>query len=697
MSGLHIGSNFRLFAHGKLPKLAILAIFLLPLLFGGLFVWSYWDPLGNLYKLPVALVNSDEGENGQEVVDELLDQRPLDFQVVSAEEAREGIASGKYYLGMEIPTDFSEAVTSVQDDNPHAAKINITLNETNGFIPTMLGDKAADAITSAVSDTVGGKVAEQLFVGINTLSDGVHKASDGAEQLDEGANSAHEGSEKLNEGGTKLNDGIQQLNDKVQELPDAVTKLDNGAGRLQDGAQQLNDGLNSASDGADQLSNGMVRLQSGTQQLGDGATQIAGGVDKIAGFAGKITELQAALDDINANLNNVIADLDRSPIPGSQQLADQARGVQLQVNSGPLQAVTQNDLVGQLLQLQDGAHKLATELSDPNAQYRSGVDQATEASKTLADGLKRLQDGSGTLLAGVTTLKDGTGKLVVAASTATDATSRLAAGSSQLVVGLGDLNDGLIKLSDGTGELSMSLADGAEKAPSWEGERLDKAIDATAEPVRTQHIGDGLTFFGKGLSPFFLSLSLWFGVLIMYMIMPPFSRRAIDSGTNPLRVLLYTMIPSFIIGFVQSVALWVMQVSILKVEPVHPLTMFGVLVFVSWVFVAAILALNTALGPAPGRLATMALMSLQLVASNGLYPPEVQPEFIQWVHSWDPMRYSVDLMRYALFDTTSYDPRMWTAVTVLLAVGVGAVVISCLALRARRVMQLRHLHPELTV
>ena len=69
MSGLHIGTDFRKFLHGKLPPLALTAIILLPLLFGGLFVWSYWDPLGNLYKLPVALVNSDEGENGQEVVD----------------------------------------------------------------------------------------------------------------------------------------------------------------------------------------------------------------------------------------------------------------------------------------------------------------------------------------------------------------------------------------------------------------------------------------------------------------------------------------------------------------------------------------------------------------------------------------------------------------------------------------------------
>lgn len=294
-------------------------------------------------------------------------------------------------------------------------------------------------------------------------------------------------------------------------------------------------------------------------------------------------------------------------------------------------------------------------------------------------------------------MKGGTGQLVVAANTATDATSRLAAGSNQLVVGLGDLNDGLVKLSDGTGELSMSLADGAEKAPSWEGDRLDKAIDAAAEPVGTQHVGDGLTFFGKGLSPFFLSLSLWFGVLIMYMIMPPFSRRAIDSGTNPLRVLAYTMLPSFIIGFVQSIALWIMQVGMLDIQPEHPLALFGVMVLVSWVFVTAIMALNTALGPAPGRLATMALMSLQLVASNGLYPPEVQPAFIQWVHSWDPMRYSVDLVRYALFGTPESDPRMWTAVTVLLSVAALSIAISCVALWVRRVWRMKDLHPELTV
>lgn len=406
---------------------------------------------------------------------------------------------------------------------------------------------------------------------------------------------------------------------------------------------------------------------------------------------------QAALDDINANLDNVIRDLDRSPIPGSNELAAQARAAKAQLNSGVLGGALDNDLAGQLALLQNGAAEVAKQLSDPQAEYLGGVTKAVAGARALVDGLQRLDEGSGALLAGITTLKDGTSKLVVAANTATDATSKLAAGSNQLVVGLGDLNDGLVKLSDGTGELSMQLSDGADEAPSWDGERLDKAIRAASESVVTNNVGDSLTTFGKGLSPFFLSLSLWFGALITFMVYPQWSQRAVDSGTHPIRAHLHTILPALIIGFLQSVALWIVQLFILDVEPTHPWAMLAVLVFIDWVFVNAVTALNTVLGPAPGRLAAMALMSLQLVASNGVYPPEVQPDFIQWVHSWDPMRYSVDLVRYGLFSTSDFDPRMWQAVAYLTVVSVLAFALSTTALWLRRRMLKSHLHPEISV
>lgn len=697
MSGLHIGTNFRKFFHGTLPPLALIAIALLPLLFGGLFVWSYFDPIGNFNKVPVALVNSDEGDVGQQVVDELVAESPMDFHVLSAEEAREGVADGTYYLAMELPTDFSEAATSVQSDNPRQAKINVTLNETNGFIPTMLGNTATTQVAEAVSNTIGAEVVNQLLVGFNTIGDGMDQAKDGAGQLDDGANSAKDGAGQLDDGAGRLNDGLTEFNEKAQQLPGAASELDNGVSQLQDGAKLLNENLGTAADGAQQLSDGLGKLKTATDALGSGAEQVAGGVDKIADLAGTLNAAKEAYEDIDSSLAQVIADLDRSPIPGSELIAEQARAARAQLNSGTLGAAADSDLVSQLTLLQDGAHQVADQLRDPESEYLSGVGTAVGAAETLAKGLAALEEGSGTLLAGVTKLKDGTSAFVVAANTAADATTKLAEGSDQLVVGMGELSDGLVQLSDGTGELSLKLSEGAEKAPRWEGERLDMAVDSASNPVVVNQVGDELTFFGRGLSPFFLSLSLWFGGLITFMVLPPLSRRAIDSGALPTRVALNTLVPAYLIGLAQVTALWVVQVFVLDVQPKHPGWLFGVLMFASWSFITTIFALNALFGASVGRLITMALMSLQLVASNGLYPPEVQPEFIQWVHKLDPMTYVVDLTRFAIFGTSASDPRMQRATVVLVALAIGSWLVSCLALRALRRPKEKDIYPEISV
>ena len=49
------------FGRGKLPRAALVALLLLPLLYGALYLWSFWDPYGRLDQIPVALVNDDKG------------------------------------------------------------------------------------------------------------------------------------------------------------------------------------------------------------------------------------------------------------------------------------------------------------------------------------------------------------------------------------------------------------------------------------------------------------------------------------------------------------------------------------------------------------------------------------------------------------------------------------------------------------
>lgn len=706
ISALHIGTNLRRFAHGTLPPLAILVVLTLPLLFGGLFVWSYYDPIGNLNRMPVALVNSDTGVTGpdgteinagQQVAEGLLERQPLDFHLVDAEEARRGIADGTYYLGLEIPTDFSQAAVSVNTPQPHRAKLNVTLNETNGFIPTIMGNQATTIAAGVIGDTISQQVVNQLFVGFNTIGGGLDEAAAGARRVNEGAGQAVDGGQQLGDGAGQLNSGAHTLQDGLSQLRTGATRLDDGVSTLQGGVRALDDGIGKAADGAAALSDGMSTLQGGTAQLGEGASQIAGGVDRIASLTDQLDQTQRAYADVISALDSVATGLEQSPVPGTELLASQTRQIQAQFSSGPIASAMDPSTLSQLKALQAGAHEVSRQLNDSDAPYRSGVDQATAGAQALAEGLRLLKDGSGTLVAGVATLKDGSSQLVVGANAAADGSTRLAAGTDQLVMGVGALRDGLVQLDGGSGELAMRLGDGAAQAPRWEGERLDAATSAASSPVTPEQAGDPVTYFGKGLSPFFLSLALWVGGLSMFMVLTPMSRRAVDSGVNPFRALLATLIPAFILGFGQAALLWAVQVLAIGVHPSHPGQMFAMLWFISWVFLSLITAINSIFGPAPGRLITMALMSVQLVASNGLYPTEVQPRLVQWLHQIDPMRYSVDLLRYALFGTQPGDSRVTVALTVLALVAVGSWAAASAALWVQRVIPRKDIHPEITV
>lgn len=624
ISGLNVGTHFRKLLRGVLPPLALIAITLLPLLFGGLFVWSYWDPLGNLNKIPVALVNSDEGAQGpdgkevragDQVAAELLKVEPMNFVEVSAQDAIEGIGNGTYYLGVEIPKNFSEAAVSVNTDDPHPAKINVTLNNTNGFIPTMLGNQVTRVMTSVISGTVGEQISRQMFMGFNTIGDGMDQAGEGADKLHDGTTQARDGSQRLDDGANQLNDSVQEALQKVPDLVDGATQLDEGAHELNSGAQRLNDGLGQASTGADELADGLGRLRDGVNQ---------------------------------------------------------AAGVLAPVN---------------IPQLQQGTP----------AEFLDGINSAADGARELSNALHLLHDGSGELLTGTTQLSDGTTQLVVGVRTLSVGSNVLADGTQQLAAGMDDLNSGIIQLDDGSGELAFKLNEGAGKVPRFDGEKLDSASSVASSPVRLENAGDDVSLFGVGLSPFFLSLSLWFGGLIMFMVFNPISRRAIDSGVSPLRVVLSSWIPAAALGVIQAFHLWWMQNLVLGVNAEHPLQMFFALAYVAIIFVTAILAIYAIFGPSTGRLITMILMSLQLVASNGLYPPEVQPEFIQWVHSWDPMRFSVDLMRHVLFGTAPGDHRVTVALIVLTSVGVASFLIAMAGFWKERVVVAKHIHPELEV
>lgn len=41
--------------------MAIVTVILMPLLYGALYLWTFWNPFGEVDKIPVAIVNVDKG------------------------------------------------------------------------------------------------------------------------------------------------------------------------------------------------------------------------------------------------------------------------------------------------------------------------------------------------------------------------------------------------------------------------------------------------------------------------------------------------------------------------------------------------------------------------------------------------------------------------------------------------------------
>lgn len=61
IAGLALGSDNKRYFRGKLPRLAIITIIFMPLLYCAMYLWAFWNPFGEVDKIPAAIVNLDTG------------------------------------------------------------------------------------------------------------------------------------------------------------------------------------------------------------------------------------------------------------------------------------------------------------------------------------------------------------------------------------------------------------------------------------------------------------------------------------------------------------------------------------------------------------------------------------------------------------------------------------------------------------
>ena len=246
---------------GPLPRLAIVFILLIPLLYGCIYLSGNWDPYGRLNHVPVAVVNEDipttVGDRrvaaGEDFVASLHRAGTFDFRDTDARDAEEGLARGRYYLVITVPESFSADLVSGQGADPRRAAIMLRRNDANGFVIGTITNSAQNSIARAIDETAVRSYFEAVFANLATIREGMASASDGAAQLEAGLIQAREGS-------SRLHDGANQAATGADELATGASRLATGARTAKGGADDLAAGLERLDDGAERLASGSATL-----------------------------------------------------------------------------------------------------------------------------------------------------------------------------------------------------------------------------------------------------------------------------------------------------------------------------------------------------------------------------------------------------------------------------------------------------
>lgn len=243
--------ELRRFRRG-LPLLALLFIFLVPAIYGALYLSANWDPYGAMDRLPVAIVNEDEPvqrgdttlRTGADMTERLKDDRAFDWRETTREEAEEGLREGRYYLVLEIPAELSRDLVSPEGGGtPQQAQITLRRDDANGFVIGSVTNASQAKVEAAVNRSAIEAYFEAVFSSLGELRSGMVDAADGAAQLADGTASAKDGA-------SQLEDGIVQAHDGSGKLAEGAGQLATGAGDLADGAAQADDGAQRLAEGA---------------------------------------------------------------------------------------------------------------------------------------------------------------------------------------------------------------------------------------------------------------------------------------------------------------------------------------------------------------------------------------------------------------------------------------------------------------
>ncbi len=617
-----------------LARLAFIALMIVPLLYGGAYLWANRDPYAKLDQVrprsstrtPARPWTASASTTAKDVTKEALDGADFKWTETSAARRTLGRAQRHLRLRRDHPARLLGVARVGAGRRPEARR---TRHDDGGhqLLPgvSTIAEQAGKTMRTAVAERVGKQAAKTLLVGLADVRDSLGDAVDGAGQLASGATSAADGAGNSRPGRTSCR--------RVRRS----SRRGRPSCRRRRGSSRT----------------GPVRSRPGRRRWRRDSRRAAAGGRRPAGAdAAARRRCEAGVGQPDG--------VDRQDRPALQALQTARRRTpsgrdhpgRRRPRGHPDAGAAGRGRRDRAGQLQD--EKTQQQLADAKAALQ-GLDQLRDGSqqdgrgraarRRRTDSVERDRVRPRRGVAAVDRRVAGLGRYVEARRRRAHAVlgcvvARSGAASAASV--RRRCRPGWTSSRAARRSSRRSSTRGRTKIPASTASQRNAQASVISDPVK---VGDdnvaAASNYGAGLAPFFISLAAWIGMYALFLILKPISKRAITAVRKPLSVGARRLADAGALGVVQMAALFLIVRFALDLDVVHAGSTVGVMVLASATFAAIIMALNVLLGSV-GQFLGLVLMLVQLVTAGGTFPWQTLPGPLAALHFALPMTYSVD-------------------------------------------------------
>lgn len=659
---------------------------ILPSLYAWFNIYANWDPYGSTGNMMVAVINEDEGASykgltidvGAQIVENLKANDLIDWQFLDKEEAVEGIKSGKYYAGIEIPQGFSKSLTSIMTSEFEQPQITYYANEKKNAIATKITDKVVQTVQTEVNESfvitvvdminslLGTIVEESQATGTNmfeNLEQEIKTAKDSVNAIQTTIDGFENVMSLVNNLNTSLDD---------KELAEVLDNADMLIENTEDviGAAQQTTGAMLTSLGT-VMSNVSASLDSAASVVSSVGSKVTdSSVSALKKTSSDLTKLKTEIDKVSALLTEINKAL---PIPISDidRLTAKLNNASSELTEliGTVDTIAAGNYKGDVKAVADKITKLSASITGISNDYTSNIEpKLKDTISTLITTLGNMSD----IVSALDKDMPSVNSLVSALKDSVKAGDTMIGSINTLLATASNQLDNLYSKLDHLGQSDVvnAIVNLTEGNSDELGEFLACPIKVNTDKVY------GIENYGSAMAPFYTTLAIWVGGMFLVAVLKTDVKGKKEfNRLKPHQEFFGRGLTFVCLSLIQSIIICLGDLVFFKIQCYHPFKFILAGCITALIYSIFIYSLAYTFGDIGKALAVIILV-VQIGGSGGTFPIDVTPSLFQNLNPFLPFTFTIEAMRECICGT--YGNDYWIYLLKLCAYLLAALVIGLL-------------------